>query len=143
MKEDRKNSSNAVDFSHTYERYCRELDKEDGLINDRVNWLLVSQSILFAAVGLAGEGPGRIIVKIVPWVGCALSVVIWVSVLAAISSFLEYRGLLKKSCPPDFDLDAAYPQLQRKPYNILLGFLAPIVLPIIFIVAWGFMLFAK
>lgn len=143
MKEDRKDSREAFDFPQKYERYCRELDKEDGLINDRVNWLLVSQSILFAAVGLAGEGPGRIIVKIVPWVGCALAVTIGLSVLAAIKSFWDYRALLKESRPQDPDLDRAYPQLQRNTLNIWLGFVAPILLPVIFAVAWVFVLLPR
>ena len=39
----------------TYDRYCRQIDKEDDLINQRINWLLVSQSILFAALGISNR----------------------------------------------------------------------------------------
>lgn len=139
MNEKRQDSVNAID-SKKYDRYCRELDKEDKVLNDRVTWLLVSQSILFAAVQLGGQGPGGNIVKIIAKVGCALSVIIWLSVLAAIFSFLRYRFRLRKCCPPANDPDEAYAQLHRWMLNIILGFTAPFVLPIIFFLAWLFII---
>ena len=132
----RQDSVNASDILEKYNRYCRELDKEDKLLNDRVTWLLVSQSILFAAVQLGGKGPEGSIIEIIAKVGCALSVIIWLSVLAAIFSFLRYRSQLKKCCPPANDPDKAYPQVHRIMPIIILGFIAPFVLPIIFFLAW-------
>jgi len=137
MHVERQYSENAIDISNKYDRYCRELDKEDKLLNDRVTWLLVSQSILFAAVRLGGQGPGGNIVEIIAKVGCALSVIIWLSVLAAISSYLRYHFQLRDCCTPANDHDKkAYPQLHRSMFNIILGFIAPFVLPIIFFLAW-------
>jgi hypothetical protein len=136
MNLNRQDSVNAINISEKYNRYCRELDKEDKLLNDRVTWLLVSQSILFAAVQLGGQGPGGNIVEIIARVGCALSVIIWLSVLAAVLSFLRYHSQLKKCCPPANDPDKAYPQVHRSRLNIILGFIAPFVLPIIFFLAW-------
>ena len=132
----RQDSVNASDILEEYNRFCRELDKEDKLLNDRVTWLLVSQSILFAAVRLGGQGPGGNIVEIIAKVGCALSVIIWLSVLGAIFSYLRYSFQLKKCCPPANDHNKAYPQLHRSLLNIILGFIAPFVLPIIFFLAW-------
>ena len=65
MNLNRQDSVNAINISEKYDRYCRELDKEDKLLNDRVTWLLVSQSILFAAVRLGGQDPGGNIVEII------------------------------------------------------------------------------
>lgn len=127
----------ATDFSQRYDRYCRQLDKEDQLINERVNWLLVSQSLLFAAVGLSGEGVTNIILKAVPWVGLFSSAGIGVSVLAALLSFKRYRKtLLKKVCCPSSDPDEYYPQLHRNPFYIVLGFVSAMVLPVLFCAAW-------
>ena len=128
--------SNPLNFSEVYARYCHELDKEDKLLNDRVTWLLVSQSILFAAVKLGGNRVGENIVTIIATVGCALSVIIWFSVLAAICSFLTYRSELKKSYPEDDNCRKAYPQLDRCLVLILFGFFAPFTLPIMFFYAW-------
>lgn len=132
----RQYSETAIDISNKYDRYCRELDKEDKLLNDRVTWLLVSQSILFAAVQLGGKGPEGSIIEIIAKVGCALSVIIWLSVLAAIFCFLRYHSQLKKCCLPANDPDKAYPQVHRTRPIIILGFIAPFVLPIIFFLAW-------
>ena len=127
----------STDFSQRYDRYCRQLDKEDQLINERINWLLVSQSLLFAAVGLSSEGVTSIILKAVPWVGLFSSVGIGVSVLAAALSLKRYRKiLLDKVCCPSSDPDKYYPQLHRSKPNILLGLVSPIVLPLVFCVAW-------
>ena len=132
----RQDSVNASDILEKYNRYCHELDKEDKLLNDRVTWLLVSQSILFAAVQLGGQSPGGNIVEIIAKVGCALSIIIWLSVLAAIFSFMRYLLQLKKCCPPANDHDKVYPQLHRSMLIIIFGFIAPFVLPIIFFLAW-------
>ncbi len=129
-------ASNPIYFSEVYERYCHELDKEDKLLNDRVTWLLVSQSILFAAVKLGGNRVGEDKVIIIAILGCALSVILWFSVLAAICSFLKYRSKLKDSYPEDDNCRKAYPQLDRCLVLILFGFIAPFTLPIIFFHAW-------
>ena len=127
----------ATDFSQRYDRYCRQLDKEDQLINERINWLLVSQSLLFAAVGLSSEGVTSIILKAVPWVGLFSSVGIGISVLAAVLSLKKYRKtLLDKVCCPSSNPDECYPQLHRSKFNIALGLVSPIVLPLVFCVAW-------
>ncbi len=128
--------SNSIKFSDVYDRYRHELDKEDKLLNDRVTWLLVSQSILFAAVKLGENKVGEDKVIIIAILGCALSVIIWFSVLAAICSFLTYRSQLKESRPKDDNSHKAYPQLDRCLVIILFGFFAPFILPIIFFLAW-------
>ena len=139
MDDTMKESRNVISSTDIYTRYCKEIDKEDRLVNDRVNWLLVSQSILFAAVGFAGGSAGEIIAGIVPLVGCALSSAIWLSVVAAISSCLRYRHLLKQTSLLNEGTDRAYPQLNRNPINIWMGYIAPIVMPGVFVVAWAYL----
>ncbi|MCH8119800.1 MAG: hypothetical protein IIC00_08745 [Planctomycetes bacterium] len=132
----KKKDSNPLNFSEVYKRYCHELDKEDKLLNDRVTWLLVSQSILFAAVKLGGNRVGEDKIIIIALLGCALSIIIWFSVLAAIYSFLTYRSKLIDYRPKDDNCRKAYPQLDRCLVPILFGFFAPFTLPIIFFHAW-------
>ncbi len=43
-------------FEEAYERYCREIDKEDSLIDQRLNWMLAAQALLFGALGVSGPG---------------------------------------------------------------------------------------
>ena len=65
---DTANKSEAIS-TEGYRRYCSQMDKEDELIDRRVNWLLTSQAILFAAVGLSGNNTAEIVLSVVPWVG--------------------------------------------------------------------------
>lgn len=75
-----KESENKTSFQPEYGRYCRQIDNEDGLVNQRINWLLSSQSILFAALGLTGKGTPVSVLQAVPWVGLGSSLAIGVSV---------------------------------------------------------------
>ena len=100
--------------TEVYCRYCSQMDKEDDLIDRRVNWLLTSQAILFAAVGLSGNDTAGIVLSVVPWVGFCSSLAIGVTVWAASFSFTQYRNRLKELCPPRNDLEQYYPQLHRE-----------------------------
>ena len=129
------NKSEAV-YTAGYERYCRQIDKEDELIDRRVNWLLTSQSILFAAVGLSGNEMAGIVMFVVPWVGLCSSFAIGVTVWAASLSLTRYRIKLKDLCPPRNDPEQYYPQLHRKEWIIMSGLLPSSIIPLMFSVAW-------
>jgi hypothetical protein len=96
---DTANKSEAVSIA-AYRRYCSQIDKEDELIDKRANWLLTSQSILFAAVGLSGNEMTGIVLSIVPWAGLFSSFAIGVTVRAASFSLRDYRNKLEEVCPP-------------------------------------------
>ena len=123
-------------FTERYDRYCHLLDKEDGLVDQRIGWLLVSQSILFAALGLSSAGMSELLTKVVPWVGIGSATLIGLSVLAAVGTFLRLRKTMFDACPPSQDQDQSFPQLHRHMPIIVLGFLAPLALPLTFCVAW-------
>ena len=122
-------------FAKVYGRYCRQLDKEDKLIDQRLTWLLASQSILFGAIGLSNPRVAEITLAVVPLVGIGTAVLIGASVRAAQTSFQNYRNTLLTVCSPEEDKERAFPQLHRNPTNIRLGFLT-IALPGVFLAAW-------
>jgi hypothetical protein len=131
-------------ISANYEKYCAQMDKEDDLINSRVNWLLVSQTILFGALavgeGTLGEPIEETIFRVVAALGISSSTIIWISILGAVRSFCRYRHLLLQVCPEDEDADYEYPQLHRSRFNIVLGFVSPVVVPVLLVVAWCWLL---
>ncbi len=129
---DTANESDAVSTA-AYDRYCSQIDKEDELIDRRVNWLLTSQSILFAAVGLTGN---EIVLSVVPWVGLCSSFAIGVTVWAASFSLGRYRKMLKGVCRPTNDLEQYYPQLHRNPWIIGSGLVPSLLVPLMFSAAW-------
>ena len=134
----------AGDFSANYGRYTTQMDKEDSLIDNRINWLLASQTFLFAAVGvgkgIAGQAIGQTITLVVPILGLALSLLIWVSVIGAIRSFCRYRYLLNEVCPKECDPNHQYPQLHRDNFNIVLGLITPIGVPLVLSGGWIWLL---
>ena len=135
-------------FLSVYDRYKTQLDKEDELINNRVKWLLGTQTILFAAIKVTSSRPASEILEAVSVVGLASSSAIGISTLAAILSFLKYRkNLLRKyesvkikigqtDSPQQID----YPQLNRSGVFLLIGHVAAITLPVIFVLGWSLMI---
>jgi hypothetical protein len=128
-----KESENTTSFPPVYDRYCRQIDKEDELVNQRINWLLSSQSILFAAIGLTGHDA---VSQVVPWVGLGSSLAIGLSVWGALISLDRYRKVLFERLQSGTDLLWHYPQLHRKPGNLKLGNFSAIAVPLLFCVAW-------
>lgn len=132
---DKSNKSEALSTAG-YERYCSQIDKEDELIDRRVNWLLTSQSILFAAVGLSGNEMAGIVLSVVPLVGLCSSLAIGFTIWAASLTLTRYRNRLMELCPPRNDPKQYFPQLHRKEWSIMLGLLPSSIVPLIFSVAW-------
>ncbi len=107
---------------------------EDDLLDQRISWLLLSQTLLFAAYGVfmqvTKDSPyarkaGQLLMWI-PWFGIALICNIFIAIIAAISA--QYQVNTEGS---------------RQGYKVnvgggltWLGYIPPIALPVLFIVAW-------
>ncbi|GAI05679.1 unnamed protein product [marine sediment metagenome] len=120
-----------------YNRYRSELRHEDNLINHRISWFLVAQTLLFTALGVALKYNKTALAATVILVGFFSSLLIFVSVWAATKPFFDYRGRLE-GVMQEGDSDDEYPQLSREVGTIKRGFVAPFDLPIIFGIAWLF-----
>lgn len=101
------------------------LKHEDDLVNQRLAWLTTAQSIFAAAFVIQFTSPNvpSYLQVGIPLVGLLSSVLIWVSVLAAISA---WTGIVKK-----------HPSL--KPGTTatrVFGFLPAVSVPAIFILGW-------
>ena len=140
MQEDESGTNRVMIPLEPYKRYCRQLDKEDTLIDQRLNWMIASQSLLFAALGLTGNSLFSIISIIVPIVGLCVSYFVGSSVRAAVSSYDRYRDKLVIACPPSADIEFHFPQLHRGPKDIRKGFKSALVLPWVFLAAWAVVL---
>jgi hypothetical protein len=122
----------------SYEYWRERWVHEDELINQRLSWLLASQTLLFAAYGLAlqvGANPSNTsevskktteVLSLIPYIGFYSSVSIMVSVLAAVIAlyFLWKRsGNFKRYLPVTVP-------------TTIMGVAAGVSLPLIFIIAW-------
>lgn len=138
---------NSVDLNetqkpHDYVSYREKWVHEDDLINHRLNWLLMTQTILFAAYGLlldnqpdttANDNLGRnvdALIKVLPYLGIAVSGLIFLGVLGAVGAMYALRRNRTKEVK-EMDIDAAL-------WTSILGQLTGLLLPIVFIAAWLF-----
>ncbi len=64
-------------------KYAEKLKFEHELINRRVTWLLTSQTILFAAYGVALDTSTRWFLRTVAFTGAALAILLLAGIVAA------------------------------------------------------------
>lgn len=107
---------------------------EDQLINHRLTWLLVSQTLLFAAYGALLNTRCDVlflskiskILDVLPLLGIGIALVLLLSILAACHALRILRN----------NKDSF--QLQASTNTHLIGLIAPVLLPVIFIFAWSY-----
>jgi hypothetical protein len=122
-----------------HEKYLAAREKwvhEDNLINYRLSWLLLSQTILFATYAVLLAAPNTVpqferinkLLVILPWIGVVNLIIAYISILAALSA--QYK--LKEAIGREFEVTLGTLTLG----GFILGHLAAIFLPWVFFVAW-------
>src|ERR1700742_2500611 len=131
-----------ADFSLIQSR----LSHEDDLVNQRVSWLVNSQSFLLTAYaitlnGLAADASKplavvqRKLLNLLPVVGVVCVVLVSVALLGGLSAISE----LRRYASTNYAKDRLF--LIAKPTTQFLGVSAPILIPIVFLVIWTAVLF--
>ena len=140
----------AIDDLRYYEMIRARLEHEDGMIVNRLSWLMASQSFLFTAYAIAAASPPVIantasgglaaIYRLVPWVGVATTTLIYAGLIAAVNSMGWLLKCFRARVTDETALGA--PPL-APPWSILRwGMSAPLILPPLFILAWIVLLVA-
>ena len=136
MNSEHVETEKSKEISSMYETFCKEIYREDELINERTNWLLASQSIFFAAVAFSNSKIESLPVIIMALLGFFTSLSFFISIRAAIKSIERYRDRLEETCKPNCEDIACFPQLYRDRRNLEAGFVAPKVVPLFFAIGW-------
>lgn len=125
-----KNKENESQFSDSRNRIVHE----HSLINNRINWMLTSQTIFFGIyamlitdTGISNDKYGYF-VDLIPWLSLVTGVLIYVSILAAI---LAIRKFTKDSGDETM---IGFIETYRA------GLVTPIFLPWFFIMAWVYII---
>ncbi len=121
-----------------------EIVHEDGLIGQRLGWFLASQAFFFSALAIA-QGNQKIMPSwssnyffpLIPIVAVLSCVLIFVGLLAGVAALQKWRAMIQT---PEYSNAACLPRIVRDGVIIRLGWAAPIALPIVFIVAWVYVL---
>lgn len=136
----------ASDQNSTFDRFKvirDEITHEDNLMSNRLNWFTASQSFLLTALAIAHKGdvamPTRAndyLFPLVPIIAVFSCLLILAGILAGVAVL---RGWRKKLIELEAQ-DVTLPSLGNNHRIDLLGWSAPVLLPLIFLVAWIYVL---
>jgi hypothetical protein len=132
-----------------YHVFRSRIEHEDNLIMQRLSWLMASQSFLFTAYAIVTNGmtsaptiSGNVFVnhlltlaRIIPIVALLNSLLILVSILAALKAIRELRDDYRRG-PGILEVIP----LQTSRFARTLGLSAPVLLPLLFLAVWFFLL---
>jgi hypothetical protein len=132
-----------------YQIFRNRIEHEDNLIMQRLSWLMASQSFLFTAYAIVTNGMttspatgGNLfvnhlltLIRIIPVVALLNSLLILISILAALKAIRELRHAYQHQ-PGTF---GEIP-LQTSKSARVLGLSAPVLLPPLFLAVWLYLL---
>ena len=118
-----------------------QLEHEDQLLTQRLNWFILSQSFLFTAYAIvtreqivrASDHVVRLVV-LIPTVALCTSTVIFVSIVAGLLTMRRIRH--EFAARATAARDEALPPLHGRGHLRMLGMLAPTALPLVFCAVW-------
>ncbi|HEY9667321.1 MAG TPA: hypothetical protein V6C91_10985 [Coleofasciculaceae cyanobacterium] len=131
-------------------RIIRErIDYEENLLNQRVIWLIFSQSFLVSAYAIMLNSPpepkspmyGELqssLIWLLPILSLILSIIVYLSVISALYHITQLRKSFE-TYPKDETIDH-FPAMNDTSFIRWLGALPPILVPLLFIGAWAFLL---
>jgi hypothetical protein len=128
------------------------MDHEDVLITNRLNWLITSQSFLFAAYatlfrnGGAQQVTGQeipLLVRLIPLIGICGGILIYPALLAGAAALMHNRRLLRMHLNSVLSRDPHFPQVQGLRPMAWLALLAPLLLPLALVGAWILLLVGR
>ena len=142
-------SSENLSSLERYQIFRSRIEHEDNLILQRLSWLMASQSFLFTAYAIVTNGLSGIesgsnnlfmhrleaLIRLIPVVAIINSLLIFVSILAALKAICELRRAYSRQ-PQTLDLLP----LQTSRGVRLAGLSAPVLLPLLFFAVWLFLL---
>ena len=110
--------------------HTSRLEFEHELINRRLTWLLSTQSLLFAAYGLAitPDNPEKVFLEVTPIAGIAVSGMIFIGVLCGV--FAKWHAWQ----------DSEQKEFGVRTWITVLAFLPDLMLPVVFAFAWMWIL---
>ena len=132
-----------IDDLAFYHHLRGRMEHEDGLIVNRLAWLMASESFLFTAYAIVLNGTGtpqqRRLTDLIPLAAIVTSLLILVGIAAAIRAMGWIRGLLEQRIPDPARL--GLPPIHT-PGSMKAGLAAPLLLPVMFVVVWLYLLVA-
>ncbi len=118
-----------------------EIRHEDNLINQRVSWLVSSQSFLLTGFAIALNGPlqarfpqyerlNLLLISLIPVVGVVICLVSYLSIFAGVLHMRQIRRLAGTFHPRHL------PGVQGTDVTRRMGLSGPVLTPVVFLIVW-------
>ncbi len=132
-----------VDFA-AYKAVRDEIAHEDNLAGTRLNWFIASQAFLLSALAIGHTGKDAttpsmhndFYFPLIPLLAIASCVLILMGIISGAVAIRRWRRLLNQMLRQDPTL----PAIGRDPWIMRFGWSAPVLLPVVFLLAWGYLL---
>ena len=129
-----------------YYRIIRsQVEHEDNLSTQRLNWLLAGQAFLFTAYAIVsnadtGTSARRqlLLLTMLPLVALAVCALIFIAMAAGYMAMANLRRVLLHHVPAEVLMH--FPPIQGVGYTRFMGMAAPLLLPPIFMFVWLWLL---
>jgi hypothetical protein len=132
------------DVTGLYEKIRAQIEHEDNLLTQRLNWFLTSQSFLFTAYAIVFNGTPppsakpairSILMQVIPLIGVASGALILIAIIGGAIVMFDLRREFGAS--RSAAVEAGLPPLQGRASTRVMGLLAPLLLPVMFITVWA------
>jgi hypothetical protein len=125
-----------------YEEVRGQIQHEDTLITQRLNWFLTSQSFLFTAFAIVFNGPPppqgtgvrSFLLTAIPLLAISAGFLIFLSILAGMIVMRSLRRFYASKAPSK--AAQSLPSIQGLPSTRLMGAAAPLLIPLVFMCVW-------
>ena len=128
-----------------YQIIRSQIEHEDNLINQRLSWFVAAQAFLFSAYAILLNAPSQgrlqrfatqqeILFSLIPLVAIGVSILIYITVVAAMLAMANLRRLLEGHMKEEES--ALLPPVQGYRQTSLLGQASPILIPFLFMISW-------
>jgi hypothetical protein len=141
-------SPHVLSATERYHILREQIQHEDGLITQRLSWLMASQAFLFTAYAIVLNGPERAmspfareqqqwLITAIPGLALASAGLIYVSIIAGVIALGNLHRHACGICRAE-GADAAFPPIQGTRGTRLAGLASPLFLPPLFVAVWLF-----
>jgi hypothetical protein len=137
----------ADDYRRVFDDYVEGLEFEHELINRKITWLLTSQTILFAALGLTLRTPTLTFVQVIAVVGLVIGIIVGAGLAGnfrakwlVYSDFKAFNEELPGEPQPRWGVRRGTNRVEwgvRTPVTVW-GMIVDLLIPIMFVAAWVF-----
>jgi hypothetical protein len=126
-----------------YQIIRSQIEHEDNLISQRLSWFVAAQAFLFSAYAILLNAPPQtrlqgfatqqeILFSLIPLVAIGVSILIYLTVIAALLAMANLRRLLKNYVEDS----ALFPPVQGYRQTFVVGQATPILIPFLFMSSW-------